>query len=40
MLQGSSVLWIAANKGHANILELLLSHGADINAADQEVHQP
>jgi len=40
MVQGRSVVWIAANKGHTSILELLMSHGADINTADQEVLQP
>ena len=39
MLQGRSALWVAANKGQADILQLLLSHGADINAGDQEVFQ-
>jgi len=39
MLQGRSALWVAANKGQADIMQLLLSHGADINAADQEVLQ-
>ena len=39
MLQGRSALWVAANKGQADILQLLLSHGAAINAADQEVPQ-
>ncbi|KAL0046110.1 hypothetical protein WJX82_002718 [Trebouxia sp. C0006] len=34
--QGRSVVWIAANKGHTSILELLMSHGADINTAYQE----
>ena len=39
MLQGRSALWVAANKGQANIMQLLLSHGADMSAADHEVLQ-
>lgn len=39
MLQGRSAVCNAANKGQAVILELLLSHGAHINAVHQEVLQ-
>ncbi len=38
LLQGREPLYIASNKGHLEIMELLLAHGADIDAADHEVH--
>ena len=32
---GSTALYMAAQNGHREVVELLLQHGADVNAEDE-----
>lgn len=40
VVQGMTALHLAAKRGHPELVDILLSHGADVTAQDAEARKP